>query len=98
MIVLDTNVLSEIMWARPEPHVLIWLDRQPCSSIWTTSVNIFEIRCGLQSMPVGKRRSALMHMFERWQIEVIQGRIVNFDEAAARRAADVNALQKGMGR
>jgi toxin FitB len=98
MIVLDTNVISEIMLPRPEPQVLLWLDRQPGSSIWTTSVNIFEIRSGLQSMPAGKRRAALMQMFDRWQIEVVQGRIVNFDETAARRAADVNALQKEMGR
>jgi len=87
MIVLDTNVISEIMLPRPEPQVLIWLDRQPGSSIWTTAVNIFEIRSGLQSMPVGKRRAALMDLFERWLIEVVQGRIVNFDEAAARMAA-----------
>jgi hypothetical protein len=98
MIVLDTNVISEIMLPRPEPQVLIWLDRQPGSSIWTTSVNIFEIRSGLQSMQVGKRRTALMDLFERWLIEVVQGRIVNFDEAAARRAADMNALRNEMGR
>jgi toxin FitB len=98
MIVLDTNVISEIMLPRPEPQVLIWLDRQPGSSIWTTSVNIFEIRSGLQSMPVGKRRTALMDLFERWLVEVVQGRIVNFDEAAARRTADMNALRKKMGR
>ena len=98
MIVLDTNVISEIMLPRPEPKVLVWLDRQPGSSIWTTSVNIFEIRSGLQSMPAGKRRTALMDLFERWLVEVVQGRIVNFDEVAARRAADMNALRKEMGR
>lgn len=98
MIVLDTNVISEIMLPRPEPQVLIWLDRQPGPSIWTTSVNIFEIRSGLQSMPVGKRRTTLMDLFERWLVEVVQGRIVNFDEAAARRAADMNALRNEMGR
>ena len=98
MIVLDTNVISEIMLPRPEPQVLIWLDRQPGSSIWTTAVNIFEIRSGLQSMPVGKRRAALMDLFERWLAEVAKGRIVIFDEAAARRAADINALRKEAGR
>ncbi len=97
MIVLDTNVISEIMLPRPEPQVLIWLDRQPGSSIWITSVNLFEIRSGLQSMPAGKRRTALMDLFERWLVEVVEGRIVNFDEAAARRAADMNALRKEMG-
>ena len=98
MIVLDTNVISEIMLPRPEPQVLHWLDRQPGSSIWTTSVNLFEIRSGLQLMPLGKKRTALMDLFERWLAEVAKGRIVFFDEAAARRAADINALRKEAGR
>ena len=98
MIVLDTNVISEIMLPRPERQVLIWLDRQPGSSIWTTSINIFETRSGLQSMPTGRRRTALMDLFERWLVEVVQGRIANFDEVAARRAADVSALWKERGR
>jgi hypothetical protein len=98
MIILDTNVISEIMLPRPDIQVLGWLDRQSDASIWTTSVNIFEIRCGLQSMPEGKKRSALLDLFERWLAEVIQGRIASFDEAAARRTADLNALRKKMGR
>ncbi len=98
MIVLDTNVISEIMLLRPERQVLIWLDRQPGSSIWITSINIFETRSGLQSMPVGRRRTALMELFERWLVEVVHGRIVNFDESAARRAAELNLLRKEEGR
>ncbi|MGA2048483.1 MAG: type II toxin-antitoxin system VapC family toxin [Terracidiphilus sp.] len=98
MIVLDTNVISEIMLPMPDLKVLTWLDCRPSSSIWTTSVNIFEIRSGLQSMPQGKRRSTLMEWFERWLAEVIQGRVASFDEAAARRAADLTAFRKEVGR
>ena len=98
MIILDTNVISEIMLPRPDIQILSWLDRQSDASIWTTSVNIFEIYYGLQSMPEGKKRSALVDLFERWLAEVIQGRIASFDEAAARRAADLNALRKRIGR
>ena len=98
MIVLDTNVISEIMLPRPEPQVLDWLDRQPGASIWTTSVNIFEIRSGLQSMPKWKKRIALLDLFERWLAEVIQGRVASFDEVAARRSADLTALRKEAGR
>ncbi|MGA3080175.1 MAG: type II toxin-antitoxin system VapC family toxin [Terracidiphilus sp.] len=98
MIILDTNVISEIMLPRPDIQVLSWLDGRAGTSIWTTSVNIFEIRYGLQSMPEGKKRSALLDLFERWLTEVVQGRIASFDEAAARRAADLNALRKEKGR
>jgi predicted nucleic acid-binding protein len=98
VIVLDTNVISEIMLPRPDRQVLAWLDRQPSSSIWVTSVNTFEIRSGLQSMPTGKKRLMLMDFFERWLAEIVQGRIASFDEAAARQASDLAASRKAMGR
>ena len=60
MIVLDTNVLSALMRQSADKQVVDWLDKQPRSSIWTTSVTILEIRFGLQILPVGKRRSALI--------------------------------------
>jgi predicted nucleic acid-binding protein len=60
MIILDTNVVSEIMRPKPDERVPRWLDQQPRSSIWTTSVTVFEIRFGLETMPVGRHRAALM--------------------------------------
>ncbi len=98
MIVLDTSVISEMMLPRPNLQVIRWLDRRSVSSIWITSVNLFEIRYGLQSMPAGKKRSTLSDFFERWLAEVVQGRVATFDEAAAGRAADLTALRKQMGR
>jgi hypothetical protein len=96
MIILDTNVISEIMLPRPDIQVLSWLDRHPDTSIWTSSVNIFEIRYGLQSMPEGKKRSALLDLFERWLSEVVQGRIASFDEAAARRVDTRDTMIAGI--
>jgi predicted nucleic acid-binding protein len=97
MIVLDTNVVSEIMLPKPEEIVTRWLDKQPRTSIWTTSVTIFEIRFGLETMPVGRRRTALMALFERWLGEVVQQRIAIYDEAAARRAAELAADRQRRG-
>jgi hypothetical protein len=98
MILLDTNVISAIMRSAPDPVVLRWLDNQPQASIWTTSVTIFEIRFGLQTMPVGKRQATLMILFERWLREVTQQRIAVYDEAAARQAADLAAERQKRGR
>ena len=98
MIILDTSVISDLMLPEPDPQVLSWVDRQPMRSLWTTSINIYEIRSGLQSTPAGKRRSALMALFERWLAEVLQRRIVSFDEAAAQCAADLAAERKMRGR
>jgi predicted nucleic acid-binding protein len=81
----------------PAPQVLRWLDRQPPQSIWITSVNLYEIRYGLQSTPAGKRQTALMAMLERWLAEVVQHRIANFDQTAALRAADLGASLKRKG-
>jgi hypothetical protein len=91
MMILDTNVVSEIMRPKPDERVTNWLDRQPGTSIWTTSVTVFEIRFGLQTMPVGRRQAALLASFERWLAEVLEQRIATYDEAAARSSAGLAA-------
>ena len=98
MIVLDTNVISEIMLPAPNSRVLRWLDQQPSQSIWITAVTLYEIRYGLQSMPAGKKQAALLTLLERWLAEVVQHRIANFDQAAARQAANLAAALKLKGR
>jgi hypothetical protein len=98
MIVLDTNVISALARPMPDPLVLHWLDNQPRASIWTTSITVFEIRFGLQTMPAGKRQSTMNALFERWLNEVVQQRIAIFDEAAARYAADLAADRQKKGR
>jgi toxin FitB len=98
MVLLDTNVISEIMLPAPETRVLRWLDSQPPQSVWITAINLYEVRYGLQSMPAGKRRTALSAQLERWIAEVVQHRIADFDQAAARQAADLGAALKLKGR
>jgi hypothetical protein len=98
MIVLDTNVISALMRDTPDAVVIRWLDRQPSTSIWTTSINVFETRYGLQIMPVGKRQSTMMTLFERLLTDTIQGRIALFDSSAAEHAADLAADCKKRGR
>jgi hypothetical protein len=98
MIVLDTNVISEIMLPAPDARVLRWLDKQPPQSIWITTVTLYEIRFGLQSMPAGKKQTALLALFERWLAEVAQYRIASFDQAAAQQAANLGAALKLKGR
>lgn len=98
MIVLDTNVLSAMMLTLPETEVADWLDRQPHTSVWTTSVSVFEIRSGLATMPHGKRRSQKLEAFERLLAEVIEHRIADFDSASADKAAEIFADGQKKGR
>ena len=98
MIVLDTNVLSALMLDRPEIIVAEWLNRQPYTSVWTTSVTVFEIRSGLQTMPQGRRRSHKSHAFDQLLAEIIEQRIAVFDGASAERAAEIFAECQRNGR
>jgi toxin FitB len=97
MIVLDTNVLSALMRQDPDAKVVDWLDQQPRSSIWTTSVTVLEVRFGLQILAAGKRRSSLLLAFEAL-LEKIGHRIASFDGAAAEQAADLMASRRKKGR
>ena len=97
MIILDTNVLSALMQQEPDKKVVAWLDQQPRTSIWTTSLTLLEVRFGLPIMATGKRRSLLMQAFENL-LDMMSQRVAPFDAAAARQAADLRASRKRRGR
>jgi len=97
MILLDTNILSALMQQAPDVRVVSWLDQQPRSLIWTTSVTVLEIRFGLQIMASGKRRQALSEKFDAL-LDILEQRIASFDVAAAREAADLMAARRKAGR
>ncbi|WP_309615338.1 type II toxin-antitoxin system VapC family toxin [Salinibacterium sp.] len=68
MIVLDTNVVSELMHAEPDVHVVSWLDAQQASTLCITAVTAAELFYGVERMASGKRRmriaSAIADMLE----------------------------------
>jgi predicted nucleic acid-binding protein len=98
MILLDTNVLSALMRRIPDTSVIAWLDRQPRSSVWTTSITILEVRFGLLVMPAGRKRSVLMELLERVLKEKIERRVAPFDMPAAQHAAELMAVRQKNGR
>lgn len=73
MIVLDTNVVSALMRKEPDPFVVSWLDGLPPESIWTTSINVFEIRLGLEILEAGRRRRQLEESFAKALEEDFEG-------------------------
>ena len=76
MVILDTNVLSDLMQQRANPLVQRWLGRQAELSVWTTSITIFEMRYVIELLP---RSRSLEAEFERFIEDDIQHRIVPFD-------------------
>lgn len=98
MIILDTNVLSALMRAVPEPEVVAWLDRQPAESVWITSITLFEARLGLALLPSGRRRRSLEAAFAQLLKEDLENRVLDFDTAAANEAASLAAARQKAGR
>ena len=98
MIILDTNVLSELMRPTPEPAVIRWLDDQPADSIWITTITVFETRYGLALLPNGKRRQALEDAFVWLIIDDLDHRVLDLEATAAVAAATLAAARQKEGR
>jgi toxin FitB len=98
MIILDTNVLSELMRRRPEPVVLNWLDQQTAQAVWITTITLFEARLGLALLPLGRRRAALEVAFELILRHDLENRVLSFDVDAAAQAANLAASRQRAGR
>jgi predicted nucleic acid-binding protein len=98
MIILDTNVVSAAMRQDADPAVVGWLDSQPVESIWLTAVTVFEVRFGLELLARGRRRRQLEDEFARALNEDFEGRILPFEQNAARAAASIAARRRQEGR
>ena len=85
MILLDTNVLSALMLAEPDPVVVRWLDGLDPTSIWTTSVTVFEVRFGLSRRHAGRKTDQLEKAFAALISDDLEGRVATLDQAAAGR-------------
>ena len=98
MILLDTNILSELMRPTPEAAVEQWLADQPAASVFISAITEAELRYGLALMPPGKRRSALAVEIENMLGEDFSGRILPFDSPAAVAFAEIAAERRQAGR
>ena len=98
MIILDTNVVSELMKAAPAERVLRWIAAQPASALYTTSITEAEILHGLALLPTGKRRNALESAAEAMLSEDFAGRILPFGSDAAHAYARIAADRRRAGR
>jgi toxin FitB len=98
VIVLDTNVVSELMRPKPSIKVAHWLDGFTRQDVWITAISIFELRFGIEIQAQGLRRSQLENSLARILEAGFSGRILNFDETAADAAALLSAKQRLAGR
>lgn len=98
MILLDTNVLSELMRPAPDPAVERWLAAQPDASLFISAITEAELRYGAALLPSGKRRSALTAEIDGMLEEDFDSRILPFDRLAAQAFAVIAADRRQAGR
>ena len=98
MIVLDTNILSELMRPNPEELVCGWLATQPAASVFTTTINEAEVLYGVALLPRGARRTELETAVSEMFREDFAGRLLTFDSDAAHAYAAIASKRKRSGR
>jgi predicted nucleic acid-binding protein len=98
VIVLDTNVLSEALKPVPSDTVLAWMAAEIPSSVFMTTITLAEVLYGVEALPPGKRRTRLLLAIEKMFAEEFAGRILPFDEDAARMFAGIVASREAAGR
>ncbi len=79
MILLDTNVVSEVMLPRPESRVTAWLDAQPLATLYLSAITVAELRSGVARLPAGRRRNELSDKLEKGTLPAFAGRVRPFD-------------------
>jgi toxin FitB len=98
MIILDTNVISELMRANPCPHVAAWVAKHDVAELATTSITEAEILHGIEILRKGKRRDGLLAASEAMFAEDFAGRIFAFDSDAARAFSRISAHRRTLGK
>lgn len=98
MIVLDTNVVSEIMGPNPESRVGQWVDERRLGDLAITSTIVAELLYGVARLPEGARRSDLEATARVIVHEEFRGRVLPFDIVAAEHYADLAAERDRSGR
>ena len=98
MILLDTNVLSELMRPAPSSVVERWMGDQPAASLFISTITEAELRYGLALLPDSHRRRQLASQAEAMLVVDFAGRILPFDSPAASTYARIAALRRHSGR
>jgi toxin FitB len=98
VIVLDTNVISELARQVPDPGALTWLDSLEISEVATTAVTAAELRYGVARLPDSHRKRELAVVIRGLLTEDFYGRVLPFDERASVRYADIVTGRKRIGR
>jgi len=97
MIVLDTNIISEMMKPAPHPAVHAWLNEQAEETLYLSSITLAELLFGIGILPVGKRKDLLIQALDAIAA-LFKDRMLPFDSDAARHYAALAVKARAAGR
>ena len=98
MILIDTNVISEPWKPEPDARVLAWIDSQAIETLYLSVITIAELRFGIASLAVGRRRQILHDRLEGEVLPLFEGRVVTFDLPTSTVYAELMAQARGAGK
>ena len=98
MIIIDTNLISELWKIEPNPRVLAWIDAQPIETLYLSAITVAELGFGFATMPKGKRRTLYQERLERDVLPAFEGRILPFDLMAGQAYALLMGRAKAEGK
>jgi predicted nucleic acid-binding protein len=98
VILLDTNVISEILRPNGSENARRWLDAQPTRSVYICTPVIGELRYGLELLEPGARRTRLERAYAQIATELFAGRILGFDRLAAESFGKLRAARRKTGK
>ena len=98
MILLDTNVLSELMRPNPNNGVVKWIDALSDNDVWISAITVGEVRLGLALLPEGRRKQTLIGLAEEMFQEEFFEKCLPFDYQAAEVYAQIVSSRSRQGR
>jgi predicted nucleic acid-binding protein len=98
MIVLDTNIISELWRIEPDPAVLAWVDAQAIETLYLSAITVAELRYGIAMMPAGRRQALYRDRLERKVLPAFTDRVLPFDLAASAAYAELMARARTQGK
>ncbi len=98
MILLDTNVISEMMRPRPAAEVISWFDQVDGLPLFVSTITEAELWSGIHQLPVGKRRAELQTLISETLVEDFAGRVLLFDSVAAKSYGKISGQRASLGR
>ena len=97
MIVLDTNVVSELMRPEPDPQIAMWVRSRDRQELCTTSVTLAEVRYGITRLPDGRRKEILLAAADDI-FGTFADQVLPVDAAAAEQYAVIASSRERAGR